>query len=229
MVPEDDERRRYIHTLLYLLNCHQTYKFEEYLRKHFEKSFTFRKFSVKRVDDGQGDIFHFLPPVMDIRGLDNFVALVQTISTCVPDIIYSVDNLVIKNRLDSGQLVGDITIEGTPTLHMLLRNALRSSFKFTKGSENAKKRGKNSKRDPIVEINLSDISNSIEKIDINDSEDPPCDFASGQLLELKNIFQVKGYGQIIVFLNRKNQPYLIEITMRKVVRVGDSYLKSNRT
>ena len=118
-------------------NSHQVNKLHEHFLHHTEdggESLVFRQNLHQLKEDGNF-LFYFMPKIIEIKGLDNYMKFSRNLINCGPDMTAKFSNVIIRNRFDGSVIMADCVYEGTPTFHILVRNILRSALTRFKGDE----------------------------------------------------------------------------------------------
>ena len=140
-------------------------------------------------------------PNMEIRGIGNLLNFFKAMSNSVPDDLFSLSDITIRNSQKYCNITANFEYSATVVVDMLVTSKTTDELCSEKTSE--------------VTIDLGDLSDKVEKLDLSaiSSTDgklavPELKFTSGSVRP--TIYTRKGTGYMVLHLNSDKKIYLWE-------------------
>jgi hypothetical protein len=204
-VPPDDERRGFLKTIFDYFGRHDFKELKKFMDEHAVEQFLYRYES-----GGLGNIV--MPQSIEIRGIDNFINFIKTMSKVSPDLVHSFYDSIITNRRGGSSSISTKFIKSGTPLYEVLMQASSSDVKdmgidTTIGKPLSKKKKKNDNE--IINVNLTDLRYTQEKLDLSKKASTNVKFETGKMIKEK-IATYQGRGSCTIHLNKDHKIYLME-------------------
>ena len=204
-VSPDDKRRDFFKLFFSYLHSHNFEQMRVFFCENAVDQFLY-KYGAEGLDN------IILPQKIEIRGIDNFMKYVPQVVKSFPDIVYTLDDIIIRNRKFGSCLTANCTYKYTPLYEVLMKAPISEIMEviglINFNEENTITEGNDEKI-----VNITELSRRMEKLDLSNQKNSDVsnniEFETGKIIKQK-IKTYNGRGCFTFHMNRDQKIYLFE-------------------
>ena len=119
-VPPDDPRRQYVTKFFQYMNGGEYEKLTTFLHESAAEDYFFHVNSAPS-NEIRTDPNPYLPKSLIINGVDTFVNFMNSMGDCVPDRFYTLEDSIIRNRMDGTLIISQFVVMGTGVRELTMK------------------------------------------------------------------------------------------------------------